>query len=120
MTVHGTLNVLNTSCCNRIGLEVSSLGIGAWSWGDRTGYWVSPCRQSLYLQVLPHTGQSLPHVSMVGSIIMKLHGSGVTEVVTRESALHPRAMVGTISGKTTLPHTKQSWMRASPSLIQQR
>ena len=28
------------------GLEVSSLGIGAWSWGDRTGYWVGPSRPS--------------------------------------------------------------------------
>lgn len=27
------------------GLTVSSLGIGAWSWGDRTGYWVSLCHQ---------------------------------------------------------------------------
>lgn len=21
------------------GLEVSSVGLGAWSWGDRSGYW---------------------------------------------------------------------------------
>ena len=25
--------------CERAGLKVSALGIGAWTWGDRTGYW---------------------------------------------------------------------------------
>ena len=47
MILHGTVDVLN-KYRYRIGLEVSSLGIGAWSWGDRTGYWVSPCQHTLH------------------------------------------------------------------------
>lgn len=27
------------TCCMCSGVEVSSLGVGAWSWGDRSGYW---------------------------------------------------------------------------------
>ena len=34
----GSNRVLYWNC--NAGLKVSSLGIGAWSWGDRTGYWV--------------------------------------------------------------------------------
>ncbi len=89
------------------GLKVSPMGIGAWSFGDRTGYWASYSLSQQYCTL--YCGNLVPQ-----SLTWTDNGSlDIQLVLFRDTA-------AIIKRRTTLVHTKHWWMRASHLLILQR